>query len=176
MSRVHNFSAGPAALPLEVLDTIKSDIPDWNGTGMSVMEISHRSKPFIELAERCEANLRNLLAIPDNYSVLWIQGGATMQMAMAPLNLTRPTDVADYVDGLAECEAEAISRLFGLGMRRPQSVSEVSAELSISALELGRMRRRMLFTMGSPGGFDALPHFRINEDEDRPPTGGTGIT
>jgi phosphoserine aminotransferase len=97
MSRVHNFSAGPAALPLEVLETIKSDIPDWNGTGMSVMEISHRSKPFIELAERCEANLRNLLAIPDNYSVLWIQGGATMQMAMVPLNLTRPTDVADYV-------------------------------------------------------------------------------
>jgi phosphoserine aminotransferase len=97
MSRVHNFSAGPAALPLEVLDIIKSDIPDWNGTGMSVMEISHRSKPFIELAERCEANIRSLLAIPDNYSVLWIQGGATMQMAMAPLNLTRRTDVADYV-------------------------------------------------------------------------------
>ncbi len=97
MSRVHNFSAGPAALPLEVLDIIRSDIPDWNGTGMSVMEISHRSKPFIELAERCEANLRTLLAIPDNYSVLWIQGGATLQMAMAPLNLTRPTEVADYV-------------------------------------------------------------------------------
>jgi phosphoserine aminotransferase len=97
MSRVYNFSAGPAALPLEVLDIIKSDIPDWNGTGMSVMEISHRSKPFIELAERCEANLRNLLSIPDNYSVLWIQGGATMQMAMAPLNLTQATDVADYV-------------------------------------------------------------------------------
>ncbi len=97
MSRVHNFSAGPAALPLEVLDTIKSDIPDWNGTGMSVMEISHRSKQFIELAERSEANLRNLLAIPDNYSVLWTQGGATLQMAMAPLNLTSATDVADYV-------------------------------------------------------------------------------
>ena len=97
MSRVYNFSAGPAALPLEVLDIIKSDIPDWNGTGMSVMEISHRSKPFIELAQRCEANLRNLLSIPDNYSVLWIQGGATMQMAMAPLNLTQATDVADYV-------------------------------------------------------------------------------
>ena len=120
MSRVHNFSAGPAALPLEVLDTIKSDIPDWNGTGMSVMEISHRSKPFIELAERSEANLRNLLSIPDNYSVLWIQGGATMQMAMAPLNLTQATDVADYVvtgswgkkavgEGAKQCKANVIA-------------------------------------------------------------------
>ena len=97
MSRVHNFSAGPAALPAEVLETIKADIPDWRGTGMSVMEVSHRGKEFVELAERSEANLRNLLNIPDNYSVLWIQGGATMQMAMAPLNLATADDVVDYV-------------------------------------------------------------------------------
>lgn len=97
MSRVHNFSAGPAALPLEVLEIIKSDIPDWNGTGMSVMEISHRSKEFIALAERSEVNLRQLLGISADYSVLWIQGGATLQMAMAPLNLAGPGDVADYV-------------------------------------------------------------------------------
>ena len=97
MSRVHNFSAGPAALPAEVLEIIKSDIPDWGGTGMSVMEISHRSKEFIALAERCEANLRELLSIPDDYSVLWTQGGATLQMAMAPLNLAGPEDVVDYV-------------------------------------------------------------------------------
>lgn len=97
MSRVHNFSAGPAALPAEVLEIIKADIPDWNGTGMSVMEISHRSKEFIELAERCESSLRQLLAIPQDYSVLWIQGGATLQMAMAALNLAGPDDVADYV-------------------------------------------------------------------------------
>ena len=87
MSRVYNFSAGPAALPIEVLETIRADIPDWQGTGMSVMEVSHRGKEFVELAARCEANLRKLLGIPDDYSVLWIQGGATMQMAMAPLNL-----------------------------------------------------------------------------------------
>lgn len=97
MSRVYNFSAGPAALPLEVLDIIRSDIPDWQGTGMSVMEISHRSKEFIELAARCEANLRQLMSISDDYSVLWTQGGATMQMAMAPLNLAAPTDTVDYV-------------------------------------------------------------------------------
>ncbi len=97
MSRVHNFSAGPAALPAEVLETIKSDIPDWSGTGMSVMEISHRSKEFIELAERSEANLRALLGISNDYSVVWMQGGATLQMAMAPLNLAGSDDVADYV-------------------------------------------------------------------------------
>ncbi len=97
MARVYNFSAGPAALPAEVLEIIREDIPDWCGTGMSVMEVSHRGKEFVELAERCEANLRELLAIPDDYSVLWIQGGATLQMAMAPLNLAGPDDVVDYV-------------------------------------------------------------------------------
>lgn len=97
MSRVYNFSAGPAALPLPVLETIRSDIPDWNGTGMSVMEVSHRGKDFVELAARCEANLRALLGIPENYSVLWIQGGATMQMAMAPLNLATREETVDYV-------------------------------------------------------------------------------
>lgn len=97
MSRVYNFSAGPAALPLEVLETIRDDIPDWQGTGMSVMEISHRSKEFVELAARCEANLRELLAVPSDYSVLWTQGGATLQMAMVPLNLAAPGDTVDYV-------------------------------------------------------------------------------
>ena len=120
MPRVHNFSAGPAALPIEVLEIIRADIPDWGGSGMSVMEVSHRSKPFIELAERCESNLRDLLAIPDNYSVLWIQGGATMQMAMAPLNLTNASDAADYVvtgswgkkgggRGARQCAAQVIA-------------------------------------------------------------------
>ncbi|MGB5627160.1 MAG: 3-phosphoserine/phosphohydroxythreonine transaminase [Woeseiaceae bacterium] len=97
MSRVYNFSAGPAALPLEVLEIIRNDIPDWQGTGMSVMEVSHRGKHFVELAARAEANARQLLGIPSDYSVLFPQGGATLQMAMAPLNLTRPDDTADYV-------------------------------------------------------------------------------
>lgn len=97
MPRVFNFSAGPAALPLEVLEIIRADLPDWGGTGMSVMEVSHRGKDFIELADRCEANLRELADIPDDYAVMWVQGGATMQMAMAPLNLTQPGEVADYV-------------------------------------------------------------------------------
>jgi len=97
MSRVYNFSAGPAALPLDVLETIRNDIPDWEGTGMSVMEVSHRGRDFVALAARAEANLRKLLAIPDDYSVLFTQGGATLQMSMVPMNLARPGDTADYV-------------------------------------------------------------------------------
>ncbi len=97
MSRVYNFSAGPAALPLEVLDIIREDIPDWQGTGMSVMEVSHRSAEFVELAARAEANVRELLAIPDDYSVLFPQGGATLQMAMAPLNLAKAGQRTEYV-------------------------------------------------------------------------------
>lgn len=97
MSRVFNFSAGPAALPLEVLEIIRNDIPDWQGTGMSVMEVSHRGKHFVELAARAESNVRELLGIPDDYSVLFPQGGATLQMAMVPLNLAGQDDAADYV-------------------------------------------------------------------------------
>jgi phosphoserine aminotransferase len=97
MSRVYNFSAGPAALPLEVLETIRNDIPDWQGTGMTVMEVSHRSKDFVALAERAEANFRDLLGIPDGYSVLFVQGGATLQMSMAPMNLAGADDTVDYV-------------------------------------------------------------------------------
>ena len=97
MSRVYNFSAGPAALPLQVLERIRSEVLDWQGTGMSVMEVSHRGNQFVELAERAESNLRNLLAIPDDYSVIFPQGGATMQMSMVPLNLAAPGDTADYV-------------------------------------------------------------------------------
>ena len=97
MSRVYNFSPGPAALPLEVLETIRNDIPDWSGTGMSVMEVSHRGKDFMEVAARAEANLRELMGVPDDYSVLFAQGGATLQMAMAPLNLAGPDDTVDYV-------------------------------------------------------------------------------
>jgi len=97
MSRVYNFSPGPAALPLEVLERIREDIPDWNGSGMSVMEVSHRGKAFTAVAEKAEQDLRDLLAVPDDYSVLFMQGGATQQFAMAPLNLAQADDTADYV-------------------------------------------------------------------------------
>jgi phosphoserine aminotransferase len=97
MSRVFNFSAGPAALPEPVLERVRDDIPDWNGTGMTVMEISHRSKDFTAIAEKAEQDLRDLLQIPDDYSVLFAQGGATLQFSMVPLNLATKDDTADYL-------------------------------------------------------------------------------
>ena len=96
--RVFNFSAGPAALPLEVLETARSELLDYRGTGMSVMEMSHRSKAFIGIAEQAEADFRELLGVPDDYHVLFLQGGATTQFAMVPLNLLGEKSRADYVN------------------------------------------------------------------------------
>jgi phosphoserine aminotransferase len=98
MKRVYNFSAGPAALPLEVLEQARDELLDWQGTGMSVMEMSHRGKAFVGIAEKAEADLRELLAVPSNYKVLFLQGGATAQFAAVPLNLTTPDSVVDYVN------------------------------------------------------------------------------
>jgi len=98
MSRVHNFSAGPAALPTEVLQRAQAELLDWQGRGISVMEISHRSKEFIAVAEQAEADLRELLAVPSHYRVLFLQGGATQQFAQVPLNLLEDGGQADYID------------------------------------------------------------------------------
>jgi len=97
MARVFNFSAGPAALPLEVLEQAREELTDWHGCGMSVMEISHRSKQFIGIAERAEADLRALLQVPEDYKVLFVQGGATTQFGAVPLNLAEQTSAADYL-------------------------------------------------------------------------------
>lgn len=97
MTRVFNFSAGPAMLPAEVLAQIREDMPDWHH-GMSVMEVSHRSKEFMAVAERAGQDLRDLLSIPAEHAVLFVQGGATLQFAMAPLNLAAPGQRVDYVN------------------------------------------------------------------------------
>ena len=94
---VYNFGAGPAMLPRAVMEQARAEFLDWHGTGMSVVEMSHRSRHFIAIAEQSEADLRALLAIPDNYRVLFLQGGATAQFAMVPLNLLAEGDAADYV-------------------------------------------------------------------------------
>jgi phosphoserine aminotransferase len=96
--RVFNFSAGPAILPLEVLERAREELLDWNGTGSSVMEVSHRGKPFVACAEEAEALLRELLGVPSNYKVLFLQGSATGQFAAVPMNLTTPESVADYIN------------------------------------------------------------------------------
>ena len=96
--RVFNFAAGPATLPLPVLEQVQAELPDWQGSGMSVMEISHRSKAFIRVAEQAEQDLRELLAVPAEYKVLFLQGGATGQFAAIPLNLAQPESTVDYVN------------------------------------------------------------------------------
>jgi phosphoserine aminotransferase len=96
--RVFNFSAGPAVLPLEVLEQARAEMTDWRGTGMSVMEMSHRGKAFVSIAQQAEADLRELLAIPANYKVLFLQGGATGQFAAIPMNLAAADATADYIN------------------------------------------------------------------------------
>lgn len=96
--RVFNFSAGPAVLPLPVLEQAQADLINWQGSGQSVMEMSHRGKEFDSIAKKTEADLRTLLSIPDNYKVLFMQGGASTQFAAVPLNLTASNDeVVDYI-------------------------------------------------------------------------------
>jgi len=96
--RVYNFAAGPATLPLEVLEQAREELADWRGSGMSVMEVSHRSKAFVAVAEQAEADLRELLGIPSGYAVLFLQGGATAQFSAVPLNVAGPGAVADYIN------------------------------------------------------------------------------
>jgi phosphoserine aminotransferase len=95
---VFNFAAGPAALPAEVLEEVREELTDWQHSGMSVMEVSHRSKGFMALAEEAESALRALLAIPSGYRVLFLQGGATGQFAAIPLNLARADSLVDYLN------------------------------------------------------------------------------
>jgi phosphoserine aminotransferase len=95
--RVFNFSPGPAVLPLEVLEKARDELLDWQSSGMSVMEISHRSKAFVEVAAQAESDLRELMSIPSHYKVLFMQGGASAQFSLVPMNLATPHATADYI-------------------------------------------------------------------------------
>ncbi len=96
--RAFNFSPGPAVLPLEVMEQAQAELLDWRASGMSVMEISHRSKAFMQVAADAEADLRELLAIPHDYKVLFLQGGASAQFSLVPLNLAAPHCTVDYIN------------------------------------------------------------------------------
>ena len=96
-TRIYNFSPGPAMLSREVLERARVEMLDWHGSGMSVMEMSHRGKEFTAIAAQAEADLRELMRIPAHYKVLFLQGGATLQFAMAPINLLRGKKSADYI-------------------------------------------------------------------------------
>ncbi|MBX9895372.1 MAG: 3-phosphoserine/phosphohydroxythreonine transaminase [Nitrosomonas sp.] len=98
MEQIYNFSAGPAVLPREVLQQARDEMLDWHGSGMSVMEMSHRGKEFMSIAAQMESDLRELANIPQNYKILFLQGGASSQFAMVPLNLLRGKTTADYIN------------------------------------------------------------------------------
>ncbi|OBS10474.1 3-phosphoserine/phosphohydroxythreonine transaminase [Acidihalobacter prosperus] len=124
MGRVFNFSSGPAVLPQPVLEKVQSELLDWQGSGMSVMEMSHRGEDFTAIATRAEAALRRLLDIPDDYRVLFLQGGATAQFSMVPMNLLREGGSADFIDtgiwsrkAMAEAARYGRVRLAGGGER-----------------------------------------------------------
>ena len=95
-NRVYNFSAGPSVLPLPVLEKVRDDLLNYQGSGQSVMEMSHRSAEFKKIIQDAEQNLRDLMEIPDNYRVLFLQGGGTLQFSMVPLNLLKKSKKADY--------------------------------------------------------------------------------
>ena len=98
MDRVFNFSAGPAALPLDVLQLAQQELVNWHGSGMSVMEMSHRGKEYMSTQADAEADLRELMGIPANYKVLFLQGGASLQFSAVPMNLLRGKASADYLN------------------------------------------------------------------------------
>lgn len=98
MARSYNFSAGPAMLPTAVIERAQQEMLEWGGSGMSVMEMSHRGKEYMSIAGKAEADLREVMSIPDNYKVLFLQGGASSQFAMVPLNLLRGRESADYLN------------------------------------------------------------------------------
>jgi phosphoserine aminotransferase len=97
-ARIFNFSAGPAVLPVEVLEEAQQNLLSYPGVGMSILEISHRSKTFDDIIQGCEADMRTLANIPSNYKVLFLQGGASLQFSMVPMNLLTPGATADYID------------------------------------------------------------------------------
>ncbi|OGT57338.1 MAG: phosphoserine transaminase [Gammaproteobacteria bacterium RIFCSPHIGHO2_12_FULL_43_28] len=114
MRKVYNFSAGPAMLPEDVLLKAQAEMLDWNGTGMSIMELGHRGPEFQEVAAQAEADLRELLFVPDDYQVLFLPGGATTQFAMVPINLLNENKKADYIEtGIWSAKAIEEAKRYG---------------------------------------------------------------
>jgi phosphoserine aminotransferase len=134
--RVHNFNPGPAALPLEVLQQAQAELLDYRGTGMSVMEISHRSKEFEAIIQGAEADLRELLGIPANYRVMFLQGGASLQFAMIPMNLRPAGASADYVvtgtwSKTAAKEAAKLGAIRMAANLEPEGFKDLPAKLDL---------------------------------------------
>ncbi|EWH03064.1 hypothetical protein Q427_05375 [Halomonas sp. BC04] len=131
MTRHYNFCAGPAALPTPVLERAREEMLDYQGRGLSVMEMSHRSPEFVAIAEQAEADLRELLAIPDNYRVLFLQGGASLQFSMVPMNLLGQGGSANFLyTGIWGKKALAEAKQLGFSVQLSGS-SEVSGHTAV---------------------------------------------
>jgi phosphoserine aminotransferase len=151
MKRAFNFCAGPASLPTEVLEQAQQELLDWQGRGVSVMEISHRSAPFLEVAQRSEQRLRTLLDIPDDYAVLFMQGGATSQFSFIPLNLGERYKKAAYIEtGHWSAKAIEAARQY------------LEVEVIASTKQEGFCRAPLQEELVLEGGFDYV-HYTPNE-------------
>ncbi len=151
MTRVFNFGAGPAVMPREVLEQARDELVDWRGCGMSVMEMSHRGAEFMDIAARAEAGLRELMGIPARYRILFLQGGASLQFAMVPLNLMGRTGTADYIN-TGEWSKKAIAEARRFGAVNVAASSEASGFTTIPSRALWRL---------DPGA--AYVHYTPNE-------------
>ena len=141
MSRVYNFSAGPSCLPEEVLRQAADEMTDYKGTGMSVMEMSHRSKPYQAIIDETEALARELMGIPDNYKVLFLQGGASLQFAMIPMNLMVAHKRAAFMNtGAWSDKAIKEAKKFGEALVRKDRRFQVWIDFCGSAEEFGTGR------------------------------------
>ena len=145
MSRVYNFSAGPAVLPEEVLKEVAEEMMDYQGTGMSVMEMSHRSADFQKIIDEAEQDLRDLMKIPDNYKVLFLQGGASQQFAAIPMNLMK-NKVADYiVTGQWAKKAYQEAQKYGKANKIASS-EDKTFPISLTAATFRSARMRIMYT------------------------------
>ena len=124
MGRIFNFAAGPAVLPEEVLQEAAAEMMDYKGTGMSVMEMSHRSKPYQQIIDEAEADIRELMNIPDNYKVLFLQGGASQQFAMIPMNLMKNKKAGYIVTGQWAKKAYQEAKIFGEAVQLASSADK----------------------------------------------------
>ncbi len=158
--RVFNFSPGPAMLPLEVLEQARSELVDWRGSGMSVMEISHRGKAFMGVAQEAEASLRRLLAVPDNYRVLFLQGGATAQFSAVPLNLTTGESSVDYINTGAWSKKAIVEarRYCKVNVAADESASNYSTVPGENALKLTRGAAYVHYTPNETIGGVEFPY------------------
>src|SRR5882762_7487360 len=150
VQRVHNFAAGPAVLPVPVLEEIQRDLISLPGTGMSILEISHRSTTFESILAQAEADIRTLASIPSNYKVLFLQGGASMQFSMVPMNLLTPGAPADYIDSGSWAEK---------ALKEAKKVGTVNVAATTKSENYSRIPRQAELTL-APGA--AYVHLTSN--------------